>query len=100
MARIKPPRSIVLREIHRLISMALSPDIDIGIADRYVMLARKYSMRYKVRIPRSLKIYICKKCKRIIRPGLTGIYRIKDEPRKHLYIKCLRCGGVKRIFFD
>ena len=89
-----------LREMEYLIKLALEPETPLEYADRYVELARKISMRTRVRMPRYLKIYICRKCKRILRPGLTGIYRVRARPKKALYVKCLRCGYVHRYVYE
>jgi ribonuclease P protein subunit RPR2 len=99
---LKKPRvskKIVRREVTRLIKLALDPRLPIKYADRYVYLSRKFSMRYQVPIPREFKLFICKGCKRILRPGETAIFRVRARPRKNIYIKCLRCGHVYRRIY-
>ena len=44
-------------------------DQDPGLSNRYVELARKISMKYKVRIPSELKKRFCKHCHRFLVPG-------------------------------
>lgn len=93
-------KRVVLREVRRLLDMAIDPSTPIGYADRYVYLARRFAMKYRVRIPREYRLFICKGCKRVLRPGVTAIFRIRGLPRKHIYVKCLRCGKVYMRVFD
>jgi ribonuclease P protein subunit RPR2 len=91
----------VSREIVRLIRLALDISTPISYGDRYVSLARKFSMKYKVRIPREYKIYICKGCKGVLKPGVTAVFRLRSRPKKSVYVKCLRCGHVyRRVYRD
>ena len=54
-------------------------------------------MRYKVRIPRNLKLLVCRKCKGLMVPGFTCRVRLRQHRESHLVLTCLKCGGVKRI---
>ena len=92
-------RKKVEREIKYLISLALKPSTPIELADRYVDLARRLGMKARVPISRGLKIFICRRCKRVLRPGLTGIYRVRSRPKKSLSVLCLRCGHVHRYVY-
>ena len=94
------PRRMVVAEITRLMKLALDPDTPIKFADRYVYLARRFSMKYKVPIPRRYKIFICRGCKRVLKPGVTAVFRVRARPRKHLYVRCLRCGRVYRRIYE
>ncbi len=89
-------RKLAMREITRLLDMALDPKTPIEYADRYVEIAREISMKTRVRIPRRYKMFICKGCRRILRPGETAMFRLFNKPKKHIYIKCLRCGKIYR----
>ena len=91
---------MVRREITRLIKLALDPNIPLKYADRYAYLARRFSMHYRVKIPSPYKIFICKKCKGILRPGETGLFRVASRPKKHIVIRCLRCGYTYKKFFS
>jgi len=93
-------RRMVVAEIIRLMNLALNPDTPIKFADRYVYLARRFSMKYKVPIPRRYKLFICKGCKRVLKPGVTAVFRVRTRPKKHLYVKCLRCGHVYRRIYE
>jgi ribonuclease P protein subunit RPR2 len=67
------------------------------LAQRYVELARKLSMRYKVKIPVEFKRRICKHCKRFILPGYTCRIRIQQKREPHVVMTCLICGEHMRI---
>lgn len=57
---------------------------------RYVELARKIGMRYRVRLSRSEKESFCKKCSTPLVPGKTLQTRV-DSGKKAVIIKCLNC---------
>jgi|Deesub1362B_J571_1020462.scaffolds.fasta_scaffold00003_423 ribonuclease P protein subunit RPR2 len=100
MYRKRRTRKRAVREIHYFISLALKPDTPLVYADRYVELARKLGMRARVSIPRGLKLFICRRCKRVLKPGLTGIYRVRSRPKKSVSVKCLRCGYTHRYVYS
>ena len=63
-------------------------------ASRYVEIARKISLHYKIKLPREIKRKFCKKC---------GVYWIPTKNmrpriyRRRVILKCLNCGAIKRI---
>lgn len=66
---------------------------DSKLSDRYVKLARKISMKYKVRIPRELKRRICKHCNSYLRPSANCTVRLNN--RKVVY-HCHTCKKYMR----
>jgi ribonuclease P protein subunit RPR2 len=64
-------------------------------SDRYVQLARKIAMRYNIRMPKSLKRKVCKKCHKYLVPGKNCRVRT-SAPQKSVIVKCLECGNVTR----
>lgn len=100
MYRKRRVRRRASKEMNYLITLALNPSTPVEVADRYIELARKIGMKARVPIPRGLKIFICRRCKRLLRPGLTGIYRVRSRPRKSLSVLCLRCGYVHRYVYN
>ena len=62
---------------------------------RYVELARKIGMRYKVRIPRKYKRRICPNCHAYLKPGVNCTVRL-DPKNRCVVWKCLECGHEKR----
>jgi RNase P subunit RPR2 len=35
-----------------------------------------------------------------LKPGVTAVFRVRTRPKKHLYVKCLRCGHVYRRIYE
>lgn len=65
-----------------------------GLANRYVTLARKLAMKYKVRIPKELKRKFCKHCYKYLMPGKNC--RIRTKEGKVVYY-CLNCKKFMRF---
>jgi len=65
-----------------------------SLSNRYVTLARKLSMKFKVQIPRELKRKFCKHCYRFLKPGVTSRVRIH---RSKVIIYCLKCKKFMRF---
>ena len=63
-------------------------------AKRYVYLARRIAMRYRVKIPREKRIWICKNCYSYLCPGVNCRIRIK---RNTITIFCEECKSYKRF---
>jgi ribonuclease P protein subunit RPR2 len=66
---------------------------DYGLARRYVELAKKISMRYKVRIPEKYRYAFCKKC---YYPYKSDKIRIRIR-KSRVIVTCLNCGFERRI---
>lgn len=64
-----------------------------GLADRYVDIARRISMRHRVSLPPELKKRVCKKCMSFLVPGENSRVRLDG---KNVIVTCLKCGGIKR----
>jgi len=64
------------------------------LSNRYVLLAKKISMRHRIRMPRALKRRICKKCGVFLVPGSNSRIRIRDD---RVVTTCLECGMIVRI---
>lgn len=63
------------------------------LANRYVGIARRISMRHRVSIPRELKRSVCKECYAYLKPGSNA--RVRTDGR-NVVITCLKCGGIRR----
>ena len=63
---------------------------------RYVELARKIAMRYRIHMDRDLKNSFCKKCNTLMIPKKT-MEASKDEKTKTVIIKCKNCNYIHRI---
>jgi ribonuclease P protein subunit RPR2 len=67
------------------------------LANRYVTLARKYSMKYKVKIPREFKRRFCKHCYKYLVPGKTC--RVRTHKGKVVY-SCFHCKKFMRFVYS
>ncbi len=65
---------------------------DYELARRYVELARRIAMRYRIRLGK-LKMLYCKKC---LYPYKSGRFRVRIQ-KSRVIITCLNCGYVRRI---
>ena len=64
------------------------------VSDRCVMLARRISMKQRVRIEREFRRQFCRHCDRYLVPGLNLRVRIA---RGKVTMTCLSCGRQMRI---
>ncbi len=62
-------------------------------SDRYVKLARRIAMRYRVRMPPELKQRLCRHCHVYLVPGATARTRLQGT---HITTTCLSCGKQMR----
>ena len=66
---------------------------DSKLSDRYIKLARRIAMKYKTRLPSSLKKSFCKNCHKYLVPGANCRVRI----HKHrLIYYCFGCKPYMR----
>ena len=68
-------------------------------ADRYVELARKIAMSYRVKIPKELNKKFCENCYSYIKPGVNCKVEM-DSEEKTVKWKCEECGHVKRYPYE
>ena len=89
-------KTIADKRINKLFSMAEQRALsgNFNLADRYVELARKISMRYLVPIPKEYKRRFCKHCYSYLLPHVTCRIRIH---RGKLIIYCHNCKRYTRI---
>ncbi len=62
-------------------------------SDRYVFLARRISMRFRVRFPKTLKRRMCKHCRSYLVPGSSARVRLRG---RYITVTCLRCNKQMR----
>ncbi|RLI78782.1 ribonuclease P [Archaeoglobales archaeon] len=87
-------RKIAKERIRILIEKAEKMKLeDYELAKRYVELAKKISMKYRVRIPKELRVKFCKKC---LYPYKFGKFRVRVR-KSRVIITCLNCGFERRI---
>ena len=66
------------------------------LSQRHALLARKISMRHKVRMPYELRMVFWKKCKSFMAPGLNSKIRFGRTSVKSIRITCNFCGHTYR----
>jgi ribonuclease P protein subunit RPR2 len=66
---------------------------DSTLSDRYVKLARRMAMKYKIRLPSSMKKRICKNCHKYLVPGVNA--RVRLHKHRLIYY-CLGCKHYMR----
>jgi ribonuclease P protein subunit RPR2 len=81
-----------IRELFRQAGLMFNEDPK--LSDRYVRLARKIAMRFKVRIPPELKRRLCKHCFCFLVPGKNC--RVRTHEGKVVYY-CSSCKKFMRF---
>ncbi len=66
---------------------------DYDLARRYVELARRIAMKYRLKLPKRYKLLFCKKC---LYPYKEGKFRVRIR-KSRVIITCLNCGYERRI---
>ena len=95
MDRIQKQKKIALERIDILFKEAeKTAKKDINLANRYIELARKISMKTKTKIPSELKRKFCKYCRKYLVPGIN--LRVRMSKGKVIY-NCLNCGKIMRF---
>jgi len=88
-------RTIALERIDKLFEQADSSfNDDPELSDRYVELARKIAMKFKVRIRSELKRRFCKHCYSYLKQGVNCRVRLHD---KKLVYYCFGCKNYMRL---
>ena len=63
-------------------------------ADRYVDIARKVAMKYRLKLPPEMRRKYCKHCHSFLRPGVNCRVRIR---KKNITYYCLECRKFMRF---
>jgi ribonuclease P protein subunit RPR2 len=66
---------------------------NLELSRRYIVLARRIGMKYKIKLKPQYKILFCKNCNNFLLPGKTARVRLKNHKT---VIKCLKCNTYKR----
>ncbi len=86
-----------MQRIELLIKNALSiASCDLELAEKVAMIAKRISMKYRIRLPYEIRQLFCKKCKRFIVPGINARVRIGRSSISAIRITCLECNHVYR----
>jgi ribonuclease P protein subunit RPR2 len=88
-------RNIALDRIEKLFEQAeISFKDDLKLSDRYVGLALKIAMKFKVSIRSELKRRFCKHCHAYLKQGVNCRVRLHDGK---LIYQCSACKGYMRF---
>lgn len=95
----KLQKEMALERIGRLFDLAYAkteaPDVESRLlARKYMNIARRISLHYKIRLPEEIKNKICKRCNSVLIPGITCAVRVN---KSFVLYKC-NCGRESRIF--
>jgi ribonuclease P protein subunit RPR2 len=95
---VKPAlKKIAMERMEILIQSAISnARTNPQLSQRQALLARRISTRHKIRMPYSLRIVFCKKCKSFIAPGINSRIRLGKASIKSIRISCKLCGHTYR----
>uniref|UniRef100_A0A7J2TJW3 Ribonuclease P protein component 4 n=1 Tax=Archaeoglobus fulgidus TaxID=2234 RepID=A0A7J2TJW3_ARCFL len=87
-------KRIAMERISYLIERAEKfKKIDYELSRRYIELARKISMKYRVRISKKYKLMFCKKC---LYPYRSDRFRVRIH-KSSVIITCLNCSSIRRF---
>ena len=92
----KLQKTIAKKRINKLFEIAEQNALSgkLILANRYVEIARKISMRYLVSIPKEHKIRFCKHCYSYLLPDVTSRVRFN---RGRIIVYCNSCKKYTRI---
>ena len=66
-----------------------------GLAERQAQIAKKISMKFKIKMPFEVSSSFCKNCKKFIAPGIAAKVRLGNKP-KSIHITCSYCNHTYR----
>ena len=65
------------------------------LAQKQAEIAKKISMKFKIKMPFEISSSFCKKCKKFIPPGIASKIRLGSKP-KSIRITCSYCNHTYR----
>ena len=65
------------------------------LAQRQAEIAKKISLKFKIKMPFEISSSFCKKCKKFIPPGIASKIRLGSKP-KSIRITCSYCNHTYR----
>ena len=66
------------------------------LAERQAQIARKISMRFKIKMPWQIRTSFCKKCKKFIVPTISSKVKVGRTSVKSIRITCYFCNHTYR----
>ena len=94
-------KQIAMKRMEILFNNALSnAQINPGLAQRQAEIAKKISLKFKIKMPFEISSSFCKKCKKFIVPSVTSKVRIGRSNVKSIRITCNFCNHTYRKLID
>ncbi len=91
---------IVLEDAERLAAEARKAALngDYSLSSEINGLILRLSRANRVRLPRELRLSMCKRCRVSLIPGVTLSVRLRSQGRqRYLVRRCLVCGYIHRL---
>ena len=89
-------KEIAMKRMEILFNNALSnAKNNPGLAQRQAEIAKKISLKFKIKMPFEINSSFCKKCKKFIAPGIASRIRLGSKP-KSVRITCSYCNHTYR----
>ena len=89
-------KQIAMKRMEILFNNALSnAQTNPGLAQRQAEIAKKISLKFKIKMPSEISSSFCKKCKKFIAPGIASRIRLGSKP-KSIRITCSYCNHTYR----
>ncbi len=89
-------KQIAIKRIQILFNNALSnAKNNPGLAKKQAEIAKKISMKFKIKMPFEISSSFCKNCKEFIAPGIASKIRLGSKP-KSIRITCSYCNHTYR----
>ncbi|XP_071485135.1 ribonuclease P protein subunit p21-like [Diadema antillarum] len=67
------------------------------LARFYIETMRRVSAKLVMRLQPDIKRTVCKKCSALLVPGVTATVRVRGRRQRHVVVRCLDCGTIKRF---
>ena len=97
-----PVRDLAIQRMRILFALGIEAARrgEYELCRRYGELIKRIAMKVRVRIPRKIKRWICKRCNAIMIPGITARVRVRNEGKTlRIVTRCLVCGWIHRYEF-
>jgi ribonuclease P protein subunit RPR2 len=89
-------KQIAIKRMEILFNNALSnAKNNPGLAQKQAEIAKKISLKFKIKMPFEIGSSFCKKCKKFIPPGIASKIRLGSKP-KSIRITCSYCNHTYR----
>ena len=89
-------KQIAIKRMEILFNNALSnAKNNPGLAQKQAEIAKKISLKFKIKMPFEVSSSFCKNCKKFIAPGIASKIRLGSKP-KSIRITCSYCNHTYR----